>query len=156
MTTFAKKAFNAAVYSQARPTYSSELFEHIFSFHRQGSRLHQARWERAVDLGCGTGESWTLIQGTWKSDSFYFSGQATTYLRPFSEVIGIDPSQGMLDKARVYLADSWKDRSASPVYKLLLGSAEDLGEHLPDEHVDLLIAGRQCSSPPPLVRIIHF
>lgn len=53
MTTFAKKAFNAAVYSQARPTYPSELFEHIFSFHRQGS--HQARWERAVDLGCGTG-----------------------------------------------------------------------------------------------------
>ena len=69
------------------------------------------------------------------------SGQATTHLRPFSEVLGIDPSQGMLDKARVYLAGSWEDKSDAPEYKLLVGSAEDLSRHLPDESVDLLIAG---------------
>lgn len=69
------------------------------------------------------------------------SGQATTHLHPFSEVLGIDPSQGMLDKARVHLASSWEDKSNTPDYKLLVGSAEDLNRHLRDESVDLLIAG---------------
>lgn len=64
-----------------------------------------------------------------------------THLRPFSEVIGIDPSKSMLDKARVYLDESLEDKSNSPVYRLLLGSAEDMREHLPDESVDLLVAG---------------
>ena len=64
-----------------------------------------------------------------------------THLRPFSEVIGIDPSKSMLDKARVYLDESLEDKSNSPVYRLLLGSAEDLREHLPNESVDLLVAG---------------
>ena len=56
MTTFAKSTFNPAIYALARPTYPAELFDYVFAFHRQGSRLHPARWERAVDLGCGTGE----------------------------------------------------------------------------------------------------
>src|SRR5258708_27248016 len=63
-----------------------------------------------------------------------------THLRPFAEVIGIDPSQSMLDKARVYLAESWGDKSNSPAFKLLNGSAEGM-KHLSDESVDLLIAG---------------
>jgi len=61
-----------------------------------------------------------------------------THLRPFNEVIGIDPSQSMLDKARVYLAE---DKLNSPIFKLLHGSAEDMKHHLSDESVDLLIAG---------------
>jgi len=56
MATFAKSTFNPAIYALARPTYPAELFDYVFAFHRQGSRLHPARWERAVDLGCGTGE----------------------------------------------------------------------------------------------------
>ena len=70
-----------------------------------------------------------------------FSGQATTHLRAFSEVIGVDPSQSMLEKARVYLAESWEEKSNSPILKLLHGSAEDMKHHLSDESVDLLIAG---------------
>lgn len=95
-----------------------------------------------MDLGCGTGESTFSRASTLKFNALsLLSGQATTHLRPFSEVIGIDPSQGMLDKARVYLADSWENKPNSTVYKLLLGSAEDLRQNVPDESVDLLIAG---------------
>jgi hypothetical protein len=52
MSTFAKATYNALAYSLTRPTYSNELFDYIFSFHFQ---LHTAKWDRAVDLGCGTG-----------------------------------------------------------------------------------------------------
>ena len=52
MSTFAKATYNVLTYSLTRPTYSVELFDYIFSFHCQ---LHPAKWDRAVDLGCGTG-----------------------------------------------------------------------------------------------------
>lgn len=51
MATFAKKSFNAAIYSSFRPTYPIQLFKEIFDFHRLGN----ASWNTAVDLGCGTG-----------------------------------------------------------------------------------------------------
>ena len=56
MSTFAKSSFNASVYSASRPTYPLKLFEYIFSFHGQGANSNnKPRWERAIDLGCGTG-----------------------------------------------------------------------------------------------------
>jgi trans-aconitate 3-methyltransferase len=55
MSTFAKSTFNASVYSASRPTYPLKLFEYIFSFHGQASNT-KPRWERAIDLGCGTGK----------------------------------------------------------------------------------------------------
>ena len=57
MSTFAKSNFNAIVYSASRPTYPLKLFEYIFSFHAgQGANSNnKPHWERAIDLGCGTG-----------------------------------------------------------------------------------------------------
>ncbi|KDR79330.1 hypothetical protein GALMADRAFT_1234371 [Galerina marginata CBS 339.88] len=126
MSTFAKSAFNASSYSASRPTYPPQLFEYIFSFHRRGSKLNKAQWERAVDLGCGT-------------------GQATIHLRPFREVIGVDPSQGMLEKARLYAASSEGPErdSTLPKFSFVQGSAEDLSKAIPEnESVDLLVAGQ--------------
>ncbi|KAJ3502219.1 hypothetical protein NLJ89_g8987 [Agrocybe chaxingu] len=131
MSTFAKASFNAATYSAWRPTYPPQLFEYIFAYHRRGtgSTTHEARWERAVDLGCGT-------------------GQATVQLRPFREVIGIDPSAGMLETARASLAQSSLAAAATketstPSFTFLEGSAEDLSKTIPEnESVDLLIAAQ--------------
>ena len=53
MSTFARTGFNASAYSTSRPNYPSKLFECIFNYHK---RSGSARWERAVDLGCGTGK----------------------------------------------------------------------------------------------------
>ena len=70
MATFAKATFKGANYSVARPTYPKQLFDLVFRYHEHGtlgtstsSQLGapeqllaaKARWELAVDLGCGTG-----------------------------------------------------------------------------------------------------
>lgn len=52
MATFAKTSFNTAIYATFRPTYPRQLFDFIFQHHE---RTHGARWDTAVDLGCGTG-----------------------------------------------------------------------------------------------------
>jgi hypothetical protein len=53
MATFASASFNAARYAAARPTYPKQLFDFIFDYHRKHSA---ARFDTAVDIGCGTGE----------------------------------------------------------------------------------------------------
>ncbi|PPR00682.1 hypothetical protein CVT24_000970 [Panaeolus cyanescens] len=121
MSTFAKPSFNAAVYSASRPTYPVKLFEHIFAFHRE----HSGQWKRAVDLGCGT-------------------GQATIQLQQFDEIIGIDPSAGMVEKARVSIARNQAVDAQKFTFKQ--GSAEDLSTAIPkDNSVDLLIAAAQSA-----------
>ena len=53
MSTFSKATFNALSYAASRPTYPRALFDYIFCYHRAGAG--PARWDTAVDLGCGTG-----------------------------------------------------------------------------------------------------
>ncbi|KAH9940649.1 S-adenosyl-L-methionine-dependent methyltransferase [Amylocystis lapponica] len=77
MATFAKTTFNTARYASARPTYPRQLFDFVFQHHE---RTPGARWDTAVDLGCGT-------------------GQATIELTPFKNIVGVDPSAGMIEKA---------------------------------------------------------
>ncbi|KAH9476268.1 Trans-aconitate 3-methyltransferase [Psilocybe cubensis] len=117
MSTFAKSTFNALVYSASRPTYPTELFEHIFAFHRAGKN---AQWERAADLGCGT-------------------GQATLQLHPFKEVLGVEPSAGMLEKARAYAASKVADPSK---FKFVQGSAEDTSKAIAENSADLIVAAQ--------------
>ncbi|KAG6329445.1 hypothetical protein ID866_9645 [Astraeus odoratus] len=86
MATFSRATFNVASYASSRPTYPRALYEFIFDFHRRrtapgGGSGGNARWERAVDLGCGT-------------------GQATQELTCFRHVIGVDPSENMVQSAR--------------------------------------------------------
>jgi predicted TPR repeat methyltransferase len=59
MATFAKTTFNAARYAVSRPTYPRSLFDSVLQYHEQSISLPgtSARWNHAIDLGCGTGVS---------------------------------------------------------------------------------------------------
>jgi hypothetical protein len=43
---------DTSIYAAFRPTCPRSLFDFIFRYHE---RNKGARWDRAVDLGCGTG-----------------------------------------------------------------------------------------------------
>lgn len=87
-----------------------------------------------------------LILASQDVNKIYNVGQATAHLRPaFREVVGVDPSLGMLEKARASFAS---DRSInhetgdSSKYTFVQGSGEDLSKAIPaDGSVDLIIAG---------------
>ncbi|OJA20052.1 hypothetical protein AZE42_13044 [Rhizopogon vesiculosus] len=118
MATFGNASFNTAIYASFRPTYPRSLFDFIFQYHE---RSRDARWDRAVDLGCGT-------------------GQATVELTPFMRVTGVDPSSKMIEVAQATL-------KAQPVSTgqndYVQASAENL-PFLEDGSVDLVIAAQAC------------
>lgn len=53
MATYAKASYNAAKYAANRPTYPRQLFEFVFRYHERGTK---ARFDTAIDLGCGPGK----------------------------------------------------------------------------------------------------
>ena len=70
------------------------------------------------------------------------TGQATEQLKPFREVIGIDPSLVMLDKARASLTQSKDSSTTRTKFQFIQGSAEDLSQTtLQPESVDHIAAG---------------
>ncbi|KAF8577836.1 S-adenosyl-L-methionine-dependent methyltransferase [Ramaria rubella] len=115
MATFSKKTFNAVTYSAIRPTYPRALYDFVYHYHE---RTPGARWDRAVDLGCGT-------------------GQATTELTAFQEVIGVDPSESMVRKAEDLVVNSPLSNKVSYVQH----AAEDL-DFLESGSVDLIVAAQ--------------
>ncbi|KAF8555275.1 S-adenosyl-L-methionine-dependent methyltransferase [Imleria badia] len=122
MATFGKATFNALSYAASRPTYPRALFDYVFRFHGASGG---GRWDRAVDLGCGT-------------------GQATVELTPFKTIVGVDPSAGMVDAAHRALASP--DSSSNVVSELsrityVQSPAEKLA-FLEDGSVDLMIAAQ--------------
>ena len=52
MATFGKASYNAAKYAAIRPNFPRQLYSLVFQYHE---RAQGARWDTAVDLGCGTG-----------------------------------------------------------------------------------------------------
>jgi len=138
MATFSKVGFNVEKYAIARPTYPRQLFDMIFRYHEYGaqgvvdvpSTQGKPRWDVAVDLGCGT-------------------GQATVELHPFKRIIGVDPSQKMLENARNYASSFLPDRPNSTQilpdvgsqYEFVQSPAEDLA-FLKDRSVDIVIAAQ--------------
>jgi len=59
MSAFANSNFPATLYSLTRPTYPCRLFEYVFNYHE---RKHAAEWDRALDIGCGTGMHASIAQ----------------------------------------------------------------------------------------------
>ncbi|KAG2100440.1 S-adenosyl-L-methionine-dependent methyltransferase [Suillus discolor] len=110
MATFATSSFDNTIYATFRPTYPGprSLFNFIFRYHE---RNEGAIWDRAVDLGCGT-------------------GQATVELTPFKRVTGIDPSCKMIEVAQDALQKT---------ARYIQASAESL-TFLEDSSVDLVIS----------------
>ncbi|KAF9446027.1 S-adenosyl-L-methionine-dependent methyltransferase [Macrolepiota fuliginosa MF-IS2] len=131
MSTFAKSTFNASVYSASRPLYPTQLYDYIFNYHRHKPN---AEWNRAIDLGCGT-------------------GQAMAQLHPFREIIGIDPSENMIKAAvanRAFFPASSTGvgvgiTDTDHKFQFRRGSAENLiSAGIENESVDLVIAAQAC------------
>ncbi|KAF9219080.1 S-adenosyl-L-methionine-dependent methyltransferase [Gyrodon lividus] len=118
MATFGKTNFNTAVYAVSRPTYPQELYDFIFDFHK---RSQDAKFERAIDLGCGT-------------------GQATVELTPFKRVTGIDPSENMVQSAREVL-EKREIVQRDHVIDFVHCSAENL-DFLGDHSIDLVVSAQ--------------
>ncbi|EIW75436.1 S-adenosyl-L-methionine-dependent methyltransferase [Coniophora puteana RWD-64-598 SS2] len=116
MSTFGKATFDTAVYATSRPTYPRSLFDFIFRYHE---RNKGARWDRALDLGCGT-------------------GQATVELTPFRKITGIDPSAKMVEGAREMLS---KQTVSTEQFDFVQSPAEKL-DSVEDGSVDLVIAAQ--------------
>ncbi|KAG2346405.1 hypothetical protein BDR05DRAFT_782459 [Suillus weaverae] len=115
MATFSKSSFDSVIYATFRPTYPRSLYNVIFQYHE---RNKDARWDRAVDLGCGT-------------------GQATVELTPFKRVTGVDLSSKMIEVAQSTL----KNKSTSTgQYEYVQASAESLP--FLDSSVDLVISAQ--------------
>lgn len=83
MSAFTAKDFNAAVYSDFRPSYPDDWYKTLAAYHKGNHHL-------VLDIGCGP-------------------GTATFALRkhmPFEKVVGADISQTMVEKARKVASDS--------------------------------------------------
>jgi ubiquinone/menaquinone biosynthesis C-methylase UbiE len=98
-------------YNSYRPKYPKELFDCIYDYHRASP---DAKWDLAIDLGCGT-------------------GQVTSALSPpFTRVLGVDPSEKMIRVARQTYPEKAPD--------FIQCISEDL-PFLEDGSVDILVAG---------------
>ncbi|KAL7930233.1 S-adenosyl-L-methionine-dependent methyltransferase [Trichoderma chlorosporum] len=105
-------------YAYARPDYDPSVYQAIVNHHKSTG----GRFDTIVDVGCGP-------------------GSATRGLAPyFSNVIGLDPSQGMVATARTFGGVSSESR---PI-QFEISTAEDLGAHLTtpigDSSVDVITA----------------
>ncbi|CCM01784.1 uncharacterized protein FIBRA_03851 [Fibroporia radiculosa] len=120
MATYAKTSFNAARYAAARPTYPRQLYDLLFRYHERGPG---ARWDTALDLGCGT-------------------GQATLELVPFKNIIGADPSATMIAQATKKFAAQGADvqLGLADRVRYVQSPAEELG-WLEDGSVDMIVSG---------------
>ena len=106
-----KSTFSYASYAAFRPSYPPSLYETVLAYH-DGSR------EVCVDLGCG-------------------HGVVARYLaKSFSKVIGTDPSDGMIEQARLITA-----QGDYPNLDFRKSFAECL-PFLEKETVDLVVAGQ--------------
>ncbi|KAH8923449.1 S-adenosyl-L-methionine-dependent methyltransferase [Atractiella rhizophila] len=76
--TFASKAYSTSDYAEYRPKPPQALYDHIFEFHNRSG----GQYNVAIDIGCGPGQAAIDLSGS------------------FREVIGVDPSETMLETAR--------------------------------------------------------
>lgn len=128
---FASKSFDAAHYQAFRPDYPQSLYDDIYAYHASAG----GSFDVAVDVGCGTGAfapSWGM------GDAEESAGQTTRFLaKKFEKVIGVDPSETMLEGARKVGGEG-----KEPEYEV--GAAESL-PFLKDASVDLITAGPSLS-----------
>ncbi|EJT98765.1 S-adenosyl-L-methionine-dependent methyltransferase [Dacryopinax primogenitus] len=117
MAAFADKDFNAEQYQSYRPSYPDELYDTIYKYHEAGG----AQWNLCVDLGCGTGQS------------------ARTTASRLASVIGVDPSEAMIESARKVPQGHAKGGSM----KYVVAPSEKL-EFLEDASVDMITAATSC------------
>ncbi|KZO94489.1 S-adenosyl-L-methionine-dependent methyltransferase [Calocera viscosa TUFC12733] len=122
MATFARSAFNVKAYSAIRPVFPPHFMETIYAYHASAGK-GKAEFKRCVDLGCGTGQATTLLA------------------EKFDEVIGVEPSQPMVDRATNILQDKEELNSVRDKIRFIKSAAEEL-PFLEDESVDMVTASQ--------------
>lgn len=139
MATFAKATFNAVKYATSRPTYPRALFNAVLAYHAQSLSMPGATtgWNRALDLGCGTGQATIEILKQARQAEEQDEEQDEDSLPRFNQVIGVDPSSKMVSEAQVLTAKLGLPDSA---IRFVQSPAEDL-HFVEDKSVDLVIAG---------------
>ncbi|KAJ6581551.1 hypothetical protein B0H19DRAFT_511905 [Mycena capillaripes] len=141
MATFAKTTFNAARYAASRPTYPRSLFDSVLTYHEQSLAIPgvAARWDHAVDLGCGTGQATAEllrpVRPPTKGASLEVEEEP---LLGFSRVTGVDPSPKMIEQATAFAASLGARGQA---LKFVQGPAEKLA-FLDDASVDMVVAAQ--------------
>lgn len=78
MSVFSEKDFDAKNYSSNRPSYPDDFYRVLDEYH-EGPR------NRLIDVGCGPGVA---------------TFQLADKLRPFTQIVGTDISNTMVEKAR--------------------------------------------------------
>ncbi|GAA5874695.1 hypothetical protein JCM16303_002954 [Sporobolomyces ruberrimus] len=125
MATFSRSTFNATKYAASRPHYPPALYSHVLDYASLESTTTAPRI--LVDVGCGPGLS-----------TFSFAPH-------FDRVIGIDPSENMVNSARTILEQREGD---GEIEKDRVRFERGRGDKLEDisglerESVDLVVAGQ--------------
>lgn len=110
---------DAANYAKLRLQYSDDLYQLVTSYHTSSG---EGKLGTVVDVGCGPGVA---------------SFQLAEY---FETVIGLDPSEGMINTARSRLAASGGEKGTKNI-RFELSTAEDINPALiPDASVDVITA----------------
>jgi ubiquinone/menaquinone biosynthesis C-methylase UbiE len=112
MSWFFKEVRHAKLYLKYRPTYPKEVYETIYGFLEENASIR--RWQLAVDVGCGTGQSTVPL------------------CERFDRVVGVDQSVAQLDEARNALTDAIRSKVTYRV-----SSYDDLS-FVEDSSVDLV------------------
>ncbi|GAA5999719.1 hypothetical protein JCM10207_005877 [Rhodosporidiobolus poonsookiae] len=134
MSVFSRKTFDAASYAASRPSYPPQLFRHVLSYLAQHPIPPSPHPRTLLDLGCGPGLS-----------TFDLAAYASAApQQPFERVVGVDPSQNMVDAARRILDE--KRAKGEPgtqgEWVFEVGKSDALPAVVEDESVDLAIAGQ--------------
>ncbi|KZT54863.1 S-adenosyl-L-methionine-dependent methyltransferase [Calocera cornea HHB12733] len=128
MATFARSAFNVKAYSDIRPVFPQAFFTLVYGYHANAGKLNgaKAEFKRCVDLGCGTGQATTILA------------------EKFDEVIGVEPSGPMVDRATKLLQEikeNSKPASVPDKIRYVKSAAEELS-FLEDGSVDMVTASQ--------------
>ncbi|KAK4235621.1 S-adenosyl-L-methionine-dependent methyltransferase [Achaetomium macrosporum] len=107
-----------AHYQEGRPRYPRSLNKIIYSYRQHHPN---ARWERLVDIGAGSGVA------------------ATSFMADFEVVQVSDPSPANLDQARVFLPDWAQRHGLATRLEYSQSTGEEAYRHVGEGQADLVI-----------------
>ncbi|KAJ6551724.1 S-adenosyl-L-methionine-dependent methyltransferase [Mycena capillaripes] len=126
MATFAQNSYDSEGYAASRPTYPRLLYDVVLEFHKKRpGNGDSSGWNRAVDLGCGTGQATVQLLANDEHPGF-------------KSVVAVDPSPNMVQVAKESLPEQLKDR-----VEFRQSAAEDLS-FIEDGTVDLVTAAQSA------------
>ncbi|KAJ7449221.1 S-adenosyl-L-methionine-dependent methyltransferase [Mycena latifolia] len=126
MATFANRSYDSGSYAESRPSYPRLLYDVVLQFHKDGqANGSSAQWERAVDLGCGTGQATVQLLANDEHPGF-------------ESVVAIEPSPNMIQVAKDSIPEQYRSR-----VDFRQSAAEELG-FIEDGAVDLVTAAQSA------------